>query len=64
MVTNNCPTGKKALDKKGAISLKNLTMKLHHIEMIEYECNKCGSWHLATKGNNHKRFRHNLITGY
>jgi hypothetical protein len=64
MATKNCPTHKKAMDKKSAISLKNLTMRLHHIEMKEYECKQCGWWHLATKGNNHKRFRHNLVTGY
>lgn len=47
-------------DKKTAITMKNLTFKLHHIKMAEYPCGD--HWHLATKPENgHKRpFRHNL----
>jgi hypothetical protein len=61
MENKECPSGKQMLDKMGAVSLKNLTMKLHHIEMNIYECKMCGKWHLATKGKNHKKFRHHLV---
>lgn len=54
---SDCPSGKVKYDKKGAITLKNLTMELHHIPMREYQCPDCNSWHLATVGK-HKPFRH------
>lgn len=57
---NLCDKGKKKYDKKGAISMKNLTMKLHHIKMKEYECPSCASWHLSTDEEQHKKFRHNI----
>jgi len=64
MKKDDCPSGKQMLDKRGAISFKNLTMRLHRIEMVEYECKMCGWWHLATKGHNHKKFRHHLDKRY
>lgn len=56
----DCPSGKQMLDKKGAISFKNLTLRLHGIVMREYECEQCGMWHLATQGN-HRKFRRHLV---
>jgi len=53
-----CPHGKRRYDKKGAVTMKNLSMKLHHIEMEIYECPDCKYWHLASVGK-HKQFRHN-----
>jgi len=58
-----CPSGKQMLDKKGAISFKNLTMKLHRIEMREYECDQCGAWHLTSEGD-HRSFRHHVFNRY
>lgn len=52
-----CSSGKDKLDKKGAVSLKNLTKKLHNIDMKVYECHECGYWHLASVGE-HRQFRH------
>ena len=54
---NGCLTGKVLYDKKGATTLKNLTMKLHHIEMRIYKCDYGDHWHLATEGK-HRHFRH------
>ncbi len=55
-----CSSNKRKFDKRGAISFKNLTMKLHHILMREYYCNECKFWHLATVSTNKKkRFNHN-----
>jgi hypothetical protein len=54
---NECPTGKKIYDKKGATTLKNKTMELHHIEMRIYPCPRCNGWHLTSVGK-HKPFRH------
>jgi len=51
-----CPTGKHVYDKKGASSLKNLTMEMHHIQMKIYPCGRCHGWHLASVGK-HKPFR-------
>ena len=53
-------TNKRIFDKKGAITFKNLTLKLHKIKMKEYPCGD--HWHLATVEENghHRRFRHNL----
>jgi hypothetical protein len=53
-----CKCGKKIYDKKGAVSMSNLTMKLHHIKMRPYKCPFTNHWHLATEGN-HRKFRHN-----
>ena len=51
-----CPTGKKILDKKGALSMKNLTMELHHIKMEIYQCKDgCNGWHLTTIADNKKK---------
>lgn len=61
MEKENCLTGKQMLDKKGAITLKNLTMKLHHIIMKEYECEKCGYWNLTNIDPKHRQFRHGRI---
>lgn len=58
-----CPDGKKGLDKKGAVTLKNLTMRLHHIKMKVYRCPFCNQWHLASIGG-HKPFRHNIRRKY
>ena len=54
-----CSSGKEMLDKKGATTLKNLTKKLHNIEMRLYQCKECNHWHLATVGN-HRSFRHKV----
>jgi len=56
-----CITGKQILDKKGAITLKNLTMELHHIKMKIYPCGKCKGWHLGTIGPRHGKFRHGKL---
>lgn len=56
----DCPSGKVQYDKKGATTLKNLTMDLHHIQMRIYPCPDCGYWHLASIGQ-HKRFRHSKL---
>lgn len=54
-----CSSGKRSFDKKGATSFKNLTMKLHHIKMGEYECPECGNWHLGTiQKNKRGKFKH------
>lgn len=53
----DCSTGKIIYDKKGALTLKNLTEKLHNIKMEVYECKKCGYWHL-TSIEGHREFRH------
>lgn len=52
-----CKTDKVVYDKKGAITLVNLTMELHHIKMRAYNCPDCGWWHLSSVGK-HKPFRH------
>ena len=57
---NECSKGKKKFDKKSAISLKNLTMKLHHIKMTIYECEICKSWHLSNNDEKHRGFRHTI----
>lgn len=59
MKIRNCLSDKRQFDKKGAISFKNLTKKLHHILLKEYECKECGLWHLTTvRSNKKKRFNH------
>lgn len=58
---DECRTGKKIFDKKGARTFKNLSFKLHHIVYQEYFCEWCGGWHVTTVFKNKKnRFRHNL----
>lgn len=51
-----CKSGKIKLDKKGAVTLMNLTMKLQRIEMKMYLCPVCKYWHLTTNGE-HRTFR-------
>lgn len=59
-----CKSGKIILDKKSAVTMANLTLKLHHIKMNIYQCED--HWHLATADDpkfgvsHHKKFRHNL----
>lgn len=56
MNEKECPSGKHIYDKKGAVTLKNLTMEIHHIKMRIYQCPDCNYWHLASVGK-HKNFR-------
>lgn len=54
-----CTSGKKCMDKRSALTLKNTTRELHHIEMKEYWCAWCNYWHLTTvKTNSKHRFNH------
>jgi len=54
-----CSSNKRQFDKRGAISFKNLTKRMHHILLREYFCKECGWWHLTTISTNKtKRFRH------
>lgn len=49
-----CHCGKKMFDKKGAITLRNLSLRIHHIKMREYHCAMSDTWHLTTVKNNKK----------
>lgn len=61
-----CTNGKQILDKKSAVTMANLTYRLHHIKMKEYNCPECNFWHLATaiepgrERRGKAKFRHNL----
>lgn len=51
----NCRTsGKRMLDKKGAMTVANSSKIVHNKEMRAYECPDCGAWHVAT--NDYKDF--------
>ena len=57
---NTCiKSGKIMYDKKGAMTLKNTSMKRHHIKMSIYNCPFCNKWHLATIGNHRGKLREN-----
>ena len=61
-----CINGKIILDKKSAITMANLTFKLHHIKMDVYNCPRCNFWHTSTANDprfgirRHREFRHNI----
>ena len=58
-----CSSGKKLLDKKGATSLKNFLMEMHHMKMTIYECPECHYWHTSTKERHHRQISRKIVLG-